>query len=94
MMMRGAAAASSGNCGEAGVQAGGAVKHCSDTVHYYFMLFQEGFLVFCGCICTPPSVIVASPLGGNATACDHEKFLVGKTYENCTALGHLIATLY
>jgi hypothetical protein len=39
-------------------------------------------------------VIVASPLGGNATACGHEKFLVGKTYENCTALGHLVATLY
>jgi hypothetical protein len=36
----------------------------------------------------------AAANGGNATACGHEKFPVGKTYENCTALGHLGATLY
>jgi hypothetical protein len=50
----------------------GAVKHCSSTVYYCFTLFQEGFLVFCGCICTP-SVNVASPVCGSITSACKEK---------------------
>jgi hypothetical protein len=56
--------------------------------------FRKDFWFFVDAFAPPPSVIVASPLGGNATTCGHEKFLVGKTYENCTVLGHLVATLY
>jgi hypothetical protein len=43
-----------GASGEARAEAGGALKHCSNIVHYCSALLHEGILVLGGCIRTRP----------------------------------------
>jgi hypothetical protein len=40
-------------CGEARAETGGALKHYSDTVHYYSTLFHKGIHVFGGAFAHP-----------------------------------------